>query len=187
MKNRKIIVLLMCFQLLFIIGCENQSAINQENASRIVELTNEKELLQKKLDEVNELNASLMLKNEELIRNDEDLIPKEHEIIYDLRIPISVFEVVHKHFLAIQEDDIDLLKETIKDNTGLSDRVYQLLEIGKTTKIELKALNYQHENTYENGSKVTKSIVVGVKYNDNNVSFALQNTNDQGWMIVDID
>lgn len=178
-------------------GCDNnneqkdgsfQNAEIEKLTSENIALKNQFTNMEKQIEEYKNKNHALEQSNNNLEEVNNNLIVKDHEIKFDLKIPIDILKVVYDHFLAIEDKDINKIKETLLPDVDSENRVFQLWDYGEDNTIRLYEISYQFENEYQSGTRTTKSIVVGVKYNnDKNVSFALQNTNNEGWRIYDID
>lgn len=158
---------------------EELSAENEDLRKDVLQLRNE-------LDSTRTQLASL--KESQLLWESEkaDLVLQEHEVRYDLRIPLEILEQILSYFQAIRDEDVELLNQIAPDPDSHPHFLAQhLIDQGK--ELVIKDIRFQYETTYHNEDRVTQSIVVNVGYNDQLSAFAFQNRNQAGWELMDID
>jgi len=88
------------------------------------------------------------------------------------------------HFSAIEEQNLEKLPWDVSEEY----RAYPLWNFGLYHPIQVNAITYQFERVYQSNIRTTKEIVVDVTYNNDKYgAFVLQNRNNEGWRIIDID
>ncbi len=102
-----------------------------------------------------------------------------------MRIPLDVFEVIQNYFYSINNKDLQKLQATTAQNVYES-RVEYINSV-RYKKMYIDEMAFQSEYTYQSHKKTTETMIVRVKYQEYDHNFALQNTNNAGWKIVDID
>lgn len=193
MKYFKSSIALLCFFLVFIVGCNGQheeeiqmlTSKNEELKSQNDHFISQMDLLNDQVHDQNSIIINLRERIQQLENEHKELSLLENEIKYDMRIPLDVFEVIQNYFYSINNKDLQKLQATTAQNVYES-RVEYINSV-RYKKMYIDEMAFQSEYTYQSHKKTTETMIVRVKYQEYDHNFALQNTNNAGWKIVDID
>ncbi len=173
-----------------LIGCTgNQDELTSQVETLLIEneqLSQKVEKLTNNLDNQNEQLVTLENTIAQLEEEKERLELSEHEIRYDLRVPVAFFEHIQQYSQAIRNQDEELLDLVVPDTDSHPYLLAQHM-IEQNKPMIIKYIQLLHESTYQYEDRVTDTKVIRVLYDDTNGAFAFQNTNDAGWRFVDID
>lgn len=186
-------IALLFFFLVFIGGCNGQheeeiqmlTSKNEELKSQNDHFISQMDLLIDQVHDQNSIIINLRERIQQLEDEHKELSLLENEIKYDMRIPLDVFEVIQNYFYSINNKDLQKLQATTAQNVYES-RVEYINSVGYK-KMYIDEMAFQSEYTYQSHKKTTETMIVRVKYQEYDNNFALQNTNNAGWKIVDID
>lgn len=161
---------------------ENQQLVNSNT-----ELTSNAAELKKQLsfqqDEYNMLTSQY----DQLKEDIKTAYIDENVIQYDLRVPTVLFEIIKSYVQAMNNKDSSKLAEFMDPNSNVYRSTKDFIESNEVNKREIKAVLYQMERTFKSDTKTTEVFVINVDGGDQIRSFAFSNTNNDGWILVDID